>query len=402
MYLVNTNSSGYAEFSLIKDYAGDISTDGVVIDTPLDGIINLLGVSRHPTDTYDNILRYVEEVGSNTYLQYLVCNSVSETIPYRNTIYSNTYDYRTLPYDWDGVTIDSVTDLVISIMRHEYQNGVYSDDYIGVGHSTLTPNVVIFTEKEEFYAEGNQSGSGSPEIWSIAKLKVWLSLDGGSTLTDISSRLNPTFDLDNTKYVVDHWELDDATYTCDTIYWTVNPNGRLLCGVQPPYNKHNRSYGGTTRFHISYNYGATFEDEHQIIETGNVFYLPVCNNMGANGNILLGKYFDSFEDSYTYDNHLQLSIYNIHTKTITAIPDVTTLSDWSFYYYKPSTYAISGDGNTVIVGGTCLRTPIAQYKMVYFKIDISNVNNPSIVTGAYYPTIPSVLGFGVSKIITNF
>ena len=406
MYLVYINgSTGNGELAVISNYIKDVSSSGNLVESFENSTLEIVAYVEHPTTaTNDNLLVLFTEDGVGTSLKYYVCNSITASISYTLSIYSETYNYRQLVYDWGGVSIFDDTNLLISRHTHEYQSGVYIDNSVGVGYSTLNSNVIIFTEEEEFYGTPNQNQNGNPPIRAMARLKVYRTLDGGNTLTDISSNLNPTYSLNNTKWVVDHLELDDELYPCDSIYWVVSYNGRMMCGVQPPFNKYDIDNGSTTRLHVSRNYGNSFDDERQITVSGvvNTFYMPVCSNMGSNGNVLLGKYKDSFEDSYTYDEHLQLSVYNILTGQLYEIDDMLSLIDWSVNYYKPSTYQISIDGNTVIVGGSFARTAISQYKMIYFKVDISNPFKPVILDYSYYPNFISALGFGVSSIITNF
>lgn len=406
MYLVNYDfSTGDSTLSIIREYYGDENVAYATIEDYTSTTLRIISYMVHASnDTYDNLLTLLNINGSGVKLQAIVCNSVLATILYSNDIYTEVYDYRTVYATFNVVqSTDYETDQIITRLSHTYQTGISADDYVGIASSTVTSNVMIFTVKEEFL-KNQDTHAGSPDIHAIAKLKVMLSLDGGSTLTDISNRLNTAYPLNNVTLVDGEYYLIDNTNAWESIYWMASDDGKLLCGIRPPYNKYYYSYGSSTAIYISTNYGTNFEDERIITidSTVNTFFLPVCNNIGDNGNVLLGKYRDSFEDSHGYDDHLQLYVYNIFSGKLYDIADMLTLYDQSMNYYKPSTYRLSKDGNTVIVGGSLIKNITGSYRMVYFKLDISDIYSPRILDFSYYPNFISLTNYGVSQIITNF
>jgi len=410
MYLTYQQLTPYvSKLAILHNYFENSGTSGTVIRELTDSTEWLISYITTSSDVdYDTMITLVS-TSSGINLHHLIVNASSNTLVHDWTIYASLYDYRTVYYSPDEISwVFTLTDSVIKTIQHKVYNGYVSnqssDHVIGVGTSTLTDNVIIFTTVEEFVYE-QQSGD---DYYCMGEIKVYLSTNKGVTFTDISSRLNPTYQLSNIYYdeYNEVYKIDINAYRCESIYWTASSDGRCLCGVQPPYNKHTCTFGesSTTRFHISYNFGRTFLDEKQvvIVAPNDTFFLPVCSNIGANGNLLLGKYIQSFEYSASYEDHLQLYVYNVYTHELTEIPPIPELlSEHSFSSFYVSSYQISSDGNKVIVGVSYANI-IGSYQAAFIKLDISDVDNPSVIEGSNYIAGNPLISHSVASIITNF
>jgi hypothetical protein len=356
----------------------------------------LISVASRVGDTVESLLYTCTDSDGVYTLRVMRYDFISHSILSEIIIDSTTYNER--PY-WCGNCVFSISSIIHRISVYPYTISMHVGK--GAAISGLSGNVIIYSKVETVDEYEHDP------YYSVCRIQVKLSYNYGATFFDITDRINSDlpFDISYYEEIDGKYYIYYDSYEARQIYWTSSSNGRILCGFHIPNNYKGVTATTKTRIYLTFNYGITFEDciivdDHPELL---MYYVPVCNNIGANGNILLGRYFDCYEESQDYPNHLQLTVYNVYTNARIDIPSLDTLINTiSPSDYVQCTYELSSDGNYIIVGASVKLTTLGMYKLLYIKVNIKDLSSPSVEDYDIHPKHSLLNHWLCPMVATNF
>ena len=247
--------------------------------------------------------------------------------------------------------------------------------------SKLNMNYIIFTVCEKVIADLQY-----PHV--IVAKKVLLSNNGGASFTTITDRV-----FDNVEYDATYEDGGNLMGDYLNMYgpvWAMSYDGRCIFGLVMELSSHivdSQTITGV-HFYVSEDYGNTFE-ERTITPVGDSdgYYLA-CDDIGANGNVVLGRCFVNPTHSYSthsYYRQYHMSIYNIFTGDLVDIPTAFEIGNTLPYIFVKNMivmdYKMHTTGRKVLVSGSVFNDDGDKINGSFYIIDISDLENPFIVDG---------------------